>query len=377
MMGESMEQKALLQQLWKLATDKREACRFQLYEAGGPIEYLVSSTAVLLDYKPETTLEPGKMFQVEGLPKKNLQDASLVNPNTFLSEESLVINNDDHINKYFLPLGGGYLGVFAFENDKAVEKDIMPFLKDGCFKFAGLAFTQIPPAVQAELAEHSTLTALHARISKVRTNSSLAVVLSCDTAMLVVTLARVKPTKPENENIYLASEDRYKLDGFNEEFNVFSRLVKANNKDMSIGKGLASPVQRKVVTERVTAAVTTPPAPPVQAEVQVEEIKPEQAEQIAEAAPAPVQAPAEEPKKRVPAKKPASSTTINSAKSVDELITYLGSPIPDGMTAEALQEEVRKLRDLGVVIARRQSNLFSAATASEKKLRDVLKGVLG
>ena len=47
------------------------------------------------------------------------------------------------------------------------------------------------------------------------------------------------------------------------------------------------------------------------------------------------------------------------------------------MSVEGMQEESRKLRDLGVVLARRQSNLLVAATASEKKLRDVLKGVLG
>jgi hypothetical protein len=389
-----LEAKQLLRQLWDLQANQNEgskpACRFQLQTEGGPVEYLVCGTSVLLDYAPAATIEPGKLFTVNHLPLKKLQDASRVNPEVFLSEESVVINQDTYLSDYFLPLNNKEreqgLGVFEISDNKAVLKNILPYLKDGSFQFAGLSLFHIHEELQMEINKNSSMKALNARISKVRTNASLAVVLSCDTAMLIVMLARVTNNKEVNENIYMDKEctERYKLDGYRDDQGVFSRLVKVK-KDMV--KGLPNPVRAKQAAQESQAPVPatpapeqTPATPAPQAEPQVEEVKPEQAAEIAAQAPEAPKAetaPAEEPKKRTRAKRPTITASIETVKGVDELIAYLGSPIPDGMTTEAMQEEVRKLRDLGVVVARRQSNLYTAATTAEKKLRDTLRSVLG
>jgi len=394
-----MEAKLLLRQLWDTQGHKNEsknpACRFQLQTEGGPpVEYTVCSSAVLLDYAPTAKLEPGKLYTVEHLPLKKLDDFARVNPDVFLSEESIVINQDTYLQEYFLPLnnkGAEHgLGIFHVHDGKAVLKDILPYQKDGSFQFAGLGFFQIPEPVQLLINNNSSMTALNARICKVRSNPAMAVVLSCDTGMLVVTLSRLSRTDPANENIYFNEGDteHFRLDGYREDLGVFSRLVKAKNNM----KTLANPMQRKaaVPVQPSEAAPESAPAPAPETadptpvvEPQVEEVKPEQAEQIAAQAPEATkkeEAPAasvEEPKKRTRAKRQPVTATLASVKSIDELIAYLGTPIPDGMSSEAMQEEVRKLRDLGVVVARRQSNLYTAATAAEKKLRDTLRGVLG
>ena len=396
----------MLRQLWDLQATQNnqrgDACRFQLQIEAGPMEYLVCSTAVMLDYSPAKTLEPGKLFTVDKLPLKKLEDASRVNPEVMLCEEALVINNDAYLTDYYLPLRSTKetgMGVFQADNEKAVLKTILPFMKDGNFQFAGLAFHHMPDILQAEINKHSSMTAMNARLCKLRSSPTMVMLLSCDTAMLVVTLAKVKNNIPVNENIYLdpSCTEQYKLDGYRDDLGVFSRLVKGTTKSM---KGLANPTARNKAaqTANVTAAVTPPAEPAVQESVavqeqQVEEVQPEQAKEIAQAAPEIQPAPAHEaimkgeiqdpsipteaPKKRTRTPKTASAQNINACKNIDELIAYLSSPVPDAMPVEAMQDEVRKLRDLGVVLARRQSNLFTAATASEKKLRDVLRGVLG
>ena len=397
-----MDQKALLRQLWEIQARNRNggtkpACKLQLLSPAGPIEYLVCPSALMLDYRPAPIKEIGTLFPIDGLPLKKLDDISKINPDVFLSEESLVINRELTLTDHFVPLknknGEHGLGLFDAIDDKLILKDILPFSKDGCFQFAGLAIFNIPAEVLTEINNNSSIIGLHGRICKVRTNPWMAVVLSCDTGMLVVTLQKTKPTNPENENIYFDKEcqERYRLDGYQDEGGFFTRLVKAN-KQMPV-KGLACPVQRNKPTEAAAAPVT-PPTP----EPQVEEVQPAQAEEIAQAAPEaqPVQEavqsgvepdPAETqetPKKRtrtprkqqVPKDYDGPFFGLNT-KAIDDLIAYLASPVPEQMSVEGMQEESRKLRDLGVVLARRQSNLLVAATASEKKLRDVLKGVLG
>ena len=384
-----MDLKTLLRQLWDIQANrnggKAPACRFQLQDTSGPIEYLASSAAVLLDYKPAAPIEPGKLLKVGNLPIKELDDVGKVNPDTCLAEESIVLNRELDLTDYLLPLrnrdGEHGLGVFERRDENLVLKDVLPFSKNGCFNFVGLAVYQIPEAVLTEINNKASLQELHARICKIRTNTWMALVLSCDTAMLVVPLVKIQHTSPENENIYFDRElsERFRLDGYRDDEGFFSRLVKANNKDM---KGLVNPVSRNKVATPVEAVAAA--AAPVQ-EQQVEEVQPAQAEEIAAAAsdeqPAPAQVPEESavqeeaPKKRTRTVKKAQPTPAGSK--FDDLIAYLGSPLSDKMTPEEMLEEARKLRDLGVTIARRQSNLVFAATASEKKLRDGLKGVLG
>lgn len=388
-----MELKALLQRLWDIQANRnggRPACRFQLEDSSGRIEYLVCSSAVMLDYKPAKLLNLGQLYHVDKLPEKVIDDVSKVNPDVCLAEESVVLQKEATPEDYFIPLrnpdGEHGLGVFERKGESLVMKDILPFRKNGCFRFVGLAVYQIPGDVLAEINKNGSLLSLHARISKVRTNPWMAIVLSCDTAMLVVPLTKIQHTTPENENIYFDADmtERFRLDGYRDDEGFFSRLVKANNKDM---KGLVNPVGRNKVTTPVEAVAAAAPAP----EAQVEEVQPAQAEEIAAAAPE-VQptpevaqdpaVPQEVPKKRTRTVKKVQTEAPGSVlgiapKAIDDLIAYLGSPVSDKMTPDDMQEEARKLRDLGVVIARRQSNLIVAATASEKKLRDGLKGVLG
>lgn len=361
---------------------KGDACRFQLQSVCGAIEYYVCSTAVLLDYAPAKTLEPGKLFKVSNIPLKKLTDASKVNPDVFLSEESVVLNNDLYLDSFFLPLNGTDdpgLGIFEIHDGKAVLKSVLPYTRDGNFKFAGLRFTGIPDDVQAEINKQSSMTELHGRICKVRSNPALALVVSCDTAMLVVTLSQIKFDNPANENIYFdkACQERYKLDGYRDDLCVFNRLVKAKGNNM---KGLANPVARNKAPEQ-TAPVEAP-APVVESVQQVEEVQPEQAEEIAAAAPeveapkeTPVAVPAEEPKKRTRTRRVVESNAGDDA--LDKALAYLNSPLPEGMNTDMMREEIRKLRDLTIASARRMSNLFTAGTASEKKMRDVLRGILG
>lgn len=388
-----MEAKELLQQLWKTEaglTDNGNACRFQLQTDGGPIEYTICSKAVMLDYAPEKPLEPGKLFKVDDYPIKKLDDITKVTPEVMLCEESLTIHKDEDIDRYFLPLNNWQeigLGVFDRQDDKVVLNSVMPYLKTGSFQFAGLALHFIPDQVRWEINKNGSLTQLNARIGKMRTGPVIVLLLSCDTAMLIVTMSKLQPKELANSNIFLDKDCSvaYRLDGLREGSVYYSRLVKGRN----TLKGLANPVARNKAAEApapeapvhepvaVPVTSTEAPAAVVDEAPQVEEVQPEQAEAIAEAAPEAVSAPAEEPKKRTRTKRVAVAPSANASKLIDDLIAYLGTPVSDAMTTEQMQEEVRKLRDLGVVLARRQSNLFTAATASEKKLRDVLRGVLG
>lgn len=386
-----MEQKQLLRQLWDIEasrTTNGNACRLQLQTESGPTEFLVCSKAVLMDYAPSKTLEAGKLYTVNKLPLKKLEDISRVYPENMLCEESLNITKDDYIEDCFMPLNNWHeigMGVFAKDDEKVVLEAVLPYLKSGSFQFAGLALHYIPDEVRWEINKNSSLTALNARIGKMRTGPVLVLLLSCDTALLVVTLSKIPQNKPQNSNIFMSIDlsEHYRLDGLREDGVFYTRLVKGRNNL----KGLANPVKRK---EEAPAEVVHVPeeTPPIQdapaAEPQVEEVQPEQADEIAEQTPevTPVEqtkeaAPVEEPKKRTRTKRVAVAPSANASKLIDDLIAYLGSPVADSMTSDQMQEEVRKLRDLGVVLARRQSNLFTAATASEKKLRDVLRGVLG
>jgi hypothetical protein len=388
-----MEQKQLLRQLWDIEasrTTNGNACRLQLQTESGPTEFLVCSKAVLMDYAPSKTLEAGKLYTVNKLPLKKLEDISRVYPENMLCEESLNITKDAYIDACFMPLNNWHeigMGVFSKDDEKVVLESVLPYLKSGSFQFAGLALHYIPDEVRWEINKNSSLAALNARIGKMRTGPVLVLLLSCDTALLVVTLSKIPQNKPQNNNIFMSRDlsDHYRLDGLREDGVFYTRLVKGRNNL----KGLANPVKRKEAqpAESVHVPEENPPiqdAPAAEAEPQVEDIQPEQADEIAEQAPEATSveqpkeaAPAEEPKKRTRMKRVAVAPSANASKLIDDLITYLGSPVADSMTSDQMQEEVRKLRDLGVVLARRQSNLFTAATASEKKLRDVLRGVLG
>lgn len=411
-----MEAKELLQQLWKTEaglTDNGNACRFQLQTEAGPIEYTICSKAVMLDYAPEKPLEPGKLFKVDDYPIKKLDDITKVTPEVMLCEESLTIHKDEDIDRYFLPLNNWQevgLGVFDRQDDKVVLNSVMPYLKTGSFQFAGLALHFIPDQVRWEINKNGSLTQLNARIGKMRTGPVIVLLLSCDTAMLIVTMSKLQPKELANSNIFLDKDCSvaYRLDGLREGSVYYSRLVKGRN----TLKGLANPVARNKAAETPAPEPCGSPGDSVTVEelkqikkplpeargasevvnlgheqiarglaqeAQVEEVQPDQADAIAEAAPEVIStpAPAEEPKKRTRTKRVAVAPSANASKLIDDLITYLGTPVADAMTTEQMQEEVRKLRDLGVVLARRQSNLFTAATASEKKLRDVLRGVLG
>lgn len=384
-----METKDLLRQLWEIQAKDADACSYQLQTDSGPTEYLVCPRAVLLDYAPVTTKESGKLYKVGDHPLKKLQDISKANPEIMLCEESLTIHKDEDIESYFLPLNNWSevgMGVFDHIGDTVILKSILPYLKGGSFQFAGLTLHHVPDQVRWEIQRNGKFTDLNPRICKMRSGPVLVLLLSCDSALLVVTLSKNTNKCPLNEHIYMDRNrtELYRLDGLREDGVFFTRLVKGRQ----TLKGLANPTKRKA--EEAPAEVVHVPEenPPIQdapavEEPQIEDVQPEQAAEIAEAAPV-VEAPAEEPKKRtrtprkqqVPKDYDGPFFGLNE-KAIDDLIAYLGAPVPEQMSVESMQEEARKLRDLGVVLARRQSNLLMAASASEKKLKDVLRGVLG
>ena len=375
--------KSLLSQIWALQanlSNRPDACRFQVQTTGGTIEYLVCSKSILLDYAPTEKLEPGKLEQVGNRALKQLDDLERVNPEVFLCDETIPLQNDDLIDKLYLPMNSKEreigLGVFTGDSDKAIMQSVLPYQADGSFKFAGLAFYRIPEAVQQEIKEWGSLSKLNARLCKMRSSPALVLLLSCDTAMLVVTLSTFKNNYPVNSNIQLP-DGIYKLDGYRDDLGVFARLVKGRQSTM---RGLANPVKRVNQEAPTTVPVAETPTPPPQEtpnEPQVEEVKAEQAEAIAEEVQAANPTPVEEKPKRTRTRRQPVQGGNDILKTMDDLITYLSAPVPDNMTTEAMQEEIRKLRDLNVAGARRSCNLYTAATASEKKLRDVLRGVLG
>jgi hypothetical protein len=74
-------------------------------------------------------------------------------------------------------------------------------------------------------------------------------------------------------------------------------------------------------------------------------------------------------------KTPAAASPAKS-KALEDVIAYLGCPVADNMSQEDIDEEVRKCRDLGIVVARRIANLYAAGTKNYAKklaaVRDAL-----
>ena len=140
---------------------------------------------------------------------------------------------------------------------------------------------------------------------------------------------------------------------------------------------------------QVTAIGAAQVAEGLAKERQVEEIQPEQAQQIAAEAPPPivnasapevkpeesVQPPQEEEKRKRIRKAPTAATPAN-AKALEDTIAYLGSPVADTMALEDIEEEIRKCRDLGVVLARRMANLYAAGTLIPKRKLAAVSAIL-
>ena len=84
---------------------------------------------------------------------------------------------------------------------------------------------------------------------------------------------------------------------------------------------------------------------------------------------------AEKPKHTRVRKAPAAATPAN-AKALEDVLAYLGCPVAENMPQEEIDEEIRKCRDLGIVISRRMANLYAAGTKNYAKklaaVRDAL-----
>ena len=209
-------------------------------------------------------------------------------------------------------------------------------------------------------------------------------------------MSRVVQKEILNEQLYINNE-QYRLDGWDNETRAYSRLIKVVDKTM---RGLANPTKAAKAAQAPAEPVAAAPVP--QPEPQVEDIQPEQAEEIAEQAVDPAEyvaepmvekekerepeeglddpkgqnpPEAEKPKHTRVRKAPAASSPAN-VKALEDVIAYLGCPVAENMSQEDIDEEVRKCRDLGIVVARRIANLYVAGTKNYAKklaaVRDAL-----
>lgn len=382
--------KELLKQIWMAeakANDNMSACRFQT-DFGGVTETWVNSRALLYDYAPEEKLQPDQLFTVADLPLKNMEDLERTYAENMFYPGELILEDYELLGAMFLndglPEHGQAISAYSLNGKTGYYKCSLPWGNETSFQWVRKLLYYIPTPVQDLVRDCVTLRELGASLIRLKATPDLALLFRADSLVLLVTLSRMQPKELVNEQLFVG-QIQYRLDGWNSETRAFTRLVEVKSKSMPV-RGLANPT-------RAAAANAAPPVPPkavpdpIPQEAptpQVEEVQPEQAEQIAQQAPEPIQepvedstsSPEEESKKRTRTRKAPTAATPANAKALDEVIAYLGSPPADSMTQEEIDEEIRKCRDLGIVLSRRMANLYAAGTLIPKRklaaVRDVL-----
>ena len=343
-------------------------------------EISVCSRSVLYDYAPQDKLELNKYYAVDDFPLKTLEDQEKVLAENMFYSGSIPLEDNRLLDAYFLN-DGPYkareeLSAFSVNGTAIYYNQGLSWKGMSQFMWVRSLLYAIPEEVQDIIGSAATLKELNAQLVRLKATPDLALLLGSTTAWLLVTLARIRPHEEVNEHIFIKGI-QYKLDGWDRDNGSFSRCVEAVDRTISgMGRGLANPTKK--AAEQAVAA-----APPVQevteqtdtieTQAQVEEIQPEQAEEIVEQVPDVTESPAEpeqveeEVKKRTRTRKAPTAVTTASAKALDDVIAYLGSPVADSMTMEEIDEEIRKARDLGVVLARRMANLYAAGTLIPKR----------
>lgn len=380
--------------------DKGPAVVFQKKHAEVVVEYKACRRCVLIDYMPEVKLIPDKLYGIEGHAILSNIDEERIAPERFLYEEFIELQDSALLTNRFLPFTNeAHSGFYALDKDhrdvwkKRYELDA---LKDGPYKLVAYTMYEIPAWCKSCIYGHSSLIALHGQFGLTRQGNVPTLILSSDSSMLIVTMNRMPPD--ENPIISLEGEDRLQFDGYIEASYSWTRLVPRKDSKKMPTKGLANPVKRAAMQAAQNAAPTMVHEPIQQPaeEPQIEDVKPEQAAEIAAQAEEPAgetdragyTAPPASQVNTEPGPDQSIKSTVRSRrvkqaaqdsdmlKNMDALSEYLGSPVPDTMTVQQIEEELRHCRDLGVALTRRMTNLGLAGTSAGSKLINAVKSLV-
>ena len=385
--------KQLLKQIWKAEAEaseaNRTACRYQTL-CGSRTETWVCSRAVFYDYAPEEELEPNKQFKVDDLPLKELRDPERTYAENMFYSGVILLEDYSLLDCLFLNAGlpelGQSISVFDRNGETGYYRCGLPWGNETSFQWVRKLLYDIPEPVKNLIKDTVTLQELNASFVRLKATPDIAILLGAENAWLVVPMARIKSYELVNEQLFI-NGIQYRLDGLDQETQTFTRLVEVHTKQMTM-RGLANPTKAAQASAAQAPRVVPMPEPAgspgdsvtveelKQAqEPQVEEVQPEQAQEIAQQAPEVTQekeqqqtdTTEEEAKKRTRIRKTPTAANPANAKALDEVITYLGSPVSDTMSLEDIDEEIRKCRDLGIVISRRMANLYAAGSLIPKK----------
>lgn len=393
--------KQLLRAIW-LDTAKGcpepSACRFQTQMIDSRVEICACPRSVYYDYAPTEKLDLDKPYTVDDLPLKPIADPEHVLAENMFYPGSIPLENNSLLEACFLNDGpckaNQELAIFERRGTAGYYQGGIPWGDATYFQWVRRVLFYIPNTVRWKIQGAVTLKELNAALVRLKATPDLALLLGSATSWLLVTMSRVVQKEILNEQLYINNE-QYRLDGWDSETKAYSRLIKVVDKSM---RGLANPTKAAKAAQAPAEPVAAVPVQ--QPEPQVEDIQPEQAEQIAvqavdttaQFAATVVEAVKEveegldDPKDQNPPeaeklkhtrvrKAPAASSPAN-AKALEDVIAYLGCPVADNMSQDDIDEEVRKCRDLGIVVARRIANLYAAGTKNYAKklaaVRDAL-----
>jgi len=381
--------KQILKDIWSATAranpKDKTACRFQTMLVDSLADIYACSRGVYYDYAPTEKLELNKHYAVDDLPFKKLQDPEKVLAESMFYPGAIPLTDNSTLEALFLNDGpckaNHELAVFDRKGNTACFRGGLPWGDATYFEWVRKVLFFIPDEVRWRVQKSVTLKELNAQLVRLKTSPDIALLLGSATSWLLVPMSRISNSSELNENLFIDG-CQFRLDGWNNESRTYSRLVEVVSKTM---RGLANPTKAAKQTAQAApppapAAPTEPEMPPAQLieepVPQVEEVQPELAEEIAEQAPeatAPVpehqliEPQEDEAPKRTRTRKAPTAATPANAKALEEVAAYLGSPVADSMTMEEIDEEIRKCRDLGVVLSRRMANLYAAGTLIPKK----------
>ena len=396
--------KELLKKLWKAELDagpesgRRTACVFQTMIIDSVVETRVCPRAVYWDYAPQERLELDKVFTFEDYPLSKLDDPQRVYQENMCYMGAIPLDDSQYLRGLFLNDGleKNALSFYDLNGHTCYWRCALSWGDETSFQWLRKVLYRIPLPVQELIWNTVTLREVNARLVRLKAVPDPAIMLSSATANLLVTMASLQPTELEYEQLFIKGV-QHRLDGYDSYTGSFSRLIEVKDKAMPM-RGLANPTKaaaaakaeataladsyerQREVDQQFAAAKAEEQAAAQETEPQIEVVQPEQAEEIIQEAPeAPVtvvQPEEEETKKRTRIRKSPTAATPANAKAMEDTMAYLGSPVADSMTMDEIDEEIRKCRDLGVALARRMANLYTAGMQIPKKKLAAVSAIL-
>lgn len=323
---------------------------------------------------PENTVQP---YDSE-LPTLNIDDLSKVRPEVMLYNDSVPLTNEElQPDSSLLALADPPVmtpGLWSLKNNEKTYafRYLVPVEEGSKLLQLPIQPIAVPAEVIQMLKEDGYIADdLRACLMVTRLAGVPVLMLTGETSMLYLPLCR---TTEKSSLLPIVHPDGtvYVGDAWNTNTHSWKKLIKKRNTKM---KGLGNPLTKGARTPAeaiVTKAEATEPEVAEAIEAPVEtKAEPEEAPKQApapEPAPEPVE-PAEEPvARRTRTRKQAKSIGINLAPVIEEL----GSDVADLETAQldAAVEEIRALRDLQIVAARRTANIVNALYKASKQAVD-------